>query len=502
MIGQLRRVGWPVFLMIALIVALGVVQYRWLGELGAAARDRMARDLRVATTSATTAVDLALARLATTLETAPGDSGALAEALTRWEADHPELAGLVGAVGSDVRWHRRPGARVLLPAPVPRPSAGSAVRLDSLFLIDSLLPRLTASVARSAEIRVVAAVARRQGAGEPMLASANPIPPGPPDVIAPFLAGSGATRIVFIGSTQSAGPVDPSQAISWSAEGAAAAAPPARDGWELWAWHGAGSLERAAASVRRGNLVLGFGLMALLAGVGGSTLIGLRRNQRLADDRATILAGISHEIRTPLAVARSAADNLKSGIITTDSSVAEYGALIDGQLERLEHTVTNALAFARSADPDHRRDEWVDLAAIARGIAAELPAAARVRVEAPGPVRCRADGRAIEMAVRNLITNALEYSPDVTPVDVTVGREGRDAVLSVADRGPGVAPAERETIFAPFARGTVGLASRQGGLGLGLAIAARIARLHGGTVQLAARAESGSVFTLRLPGAT
>jgi two-component system sensor histidine kinase SenX3 len=106
------------------------------------------------------------------------------------------------------------------------------------------------------------------------------------------------------------------------------------------------------------------------------------------------------------------------------------------------------------------------------------------------------------MAVRNLISNALEYSPDATPVDVTVGREGRDAVLSVADRGPGVAPAEREAIFAPFARGTVGLASRQGGLGLGLAIATRIARLHGGTVQLAARAERGSVFTLRLPGAT
>ncbi|HEV7515211.1 MAG TPA: ATP-binding protein, partial [Thermoanaerobaculia bacterium] len=101
----------------------------------------------------------------------------------------------------------------------------------------------------------------------------------------------------------------------------------------------------------------------------------------------------------------------------------------------------------------------------------------------------------------NLIENALKYSPADTPLDIGVARQGEWLALSVADRGPGVPPAERERIFAPFYR-PAGVSPDTGGAGLGLAIARRLAEAQGGTLAYAERPGGGSVFTLRLPAAS
>lgn len=498
------RPALPVALLAVLVLALAGLQYRWLGQLETAARERLARDLRVATLTATTAVELEVSRLAAALAAVGADSAALAGALQQWEESRPDLAGLVGAVrpgGPDgERWHRRSGSGPLLGAPPDAPSQGVLIRLDSAFVTDSLFPRLVRQIAVTTELSLTAALFRESVSGQPtLMAQTGPLPAEPPDVASSLLGARGETRALFVGADERASPAEGVEWVSWTAaprNGGDGAAPP---GLALQVWHAAGSLERAVAATRRRNLAVAFGVLALMSAVGAATLWGFRRNQRLAEDRATVLAGISHEIRTPLAVIRAAADNLQAGVVGRDFRVAEYGALIDAQAERLAGTVASAVAFARAAEPRARGVERLDLAQVAASARLEA-SSPRVRLEAAAPVWCRGDAAALAMVARNLIANALEYSPESSEVLVEVRKAGRAVTLAVADRGPGVPPADRGRIFEPFVRGAVGVSARAGGLGLGLALAQRVAALHGGTLTWAPRPDGGSVFTMRLPG--
>jgi len=97
----------------------------------------------------------------------------------------------------------------------------------------------------------------------------------------------------------------------------------------------------------------------------------------------------------------------------------------------------------------------------------------------------------------NLMGNAIQYSPRESPIELSVEREGERLVFAVADRGPGIPPADRERIFEPFYRPAGAVAGS--GAGLGLAIARRLAELQGGTIEYAERPGGGSIFALRLP---
>jgi signal transduction histidine kinase len=113
--------------------------------------------------------------------------------------------------------------------------------------------------------------------------------------------------------------------------------------------------------------------------------------------------------------------------------------------------------------------------------------------EAPeAPVQVHGDADAVTDALRNLIENAVIHAPPGTEVTITVDPVGN---VSVSDRGPGVAPANRAHVFERFWRGR---GERHAGAGLGLAIAAEIARAHGGTIELDQTTSGGAVFTLKL----
>ena len=109
------------------------------------------------------------------------------------------------------------------------------------------------------------------------------------------------------------------------------------------------------------------------------------------------------------------------------------------------------------------------------------------------PVRVRGNGDAIARAVRNLVENALAHTPSGTMVELAVAAEGSIRVL---DRGPGVPKAERGHIFKRFWRRD---RRRGGNAGLGLAIVARIAEMHGATVAVEDRKGGGAVFAIRFP---
>ena len=119
-------------------------------------------------------------------------------------------------------------------------------------------------------------------------------------------------------------------------------------------------------------------------------------------------------------------------------------------------------------------------------------------VDCPDEFVVRGDGRKLEMAVRNLVANAIKYG-DGSDVAVTLAREAGRAVLRVADHGPGIAPEHVGRIFERFYRVDKVRSRESGGTGLGLAIVKHIALLHGGTASCASEVGKGSVFTFEVP---
>jgi len=207
----------------------------------------------------------------------------------------------------------------------------------------------------------------------------------------------------------------------------------------------------------------------------------------LERERATVLAGISHDLRTPLSRLRLALE--MSG---AQRDIAEG---MDMDIEEMDRVIGQFLDFARGED--EARVEG-DLDALAGDIAA---AAARrgepVAFRAGGVPRLAFAPLALRRAIGNLANNALRHAGG--EIEVATRVEGNLAVVEVLDRGPGIPEAEIERLKRPFTRldnarsGGVG-----GGSGLGLAIVERIARAHGGRLELAPRAGGGLAARLFL----
>lgn len=200
----------------------------------------------------------------------------------------------------------------------------------------------------------------------------------------------------------------------------------------------------------------------------------------------------AHELRTPLAVLRARIDGAPP--------FPERDALLR-DVERMTRLVGQMLAAARLEARQVTLTDGVDLTAAARETVGRLfPAALAqdrfIALEAPdAPVLVRGDAFALEDALRNLIENALRFTPPGGAADVIVADSAAGATLTVADRGPGVAPDLRDRLFEPFSRG----ADRSGGAGLGLSIVAETAAIHGASVAADDRPGGGAVFTIRFP---
>lgn len=240
------------------------------------------------------------------------------------------------------------------------------------------------------------------------------------------------------------------------------------------------SMRRRAADYRR---------MAALRDDAEDARQGLARS--LAQQKR-FTANAAHELRTPLAVLRARLDGLDS---------PEAGSLT-ADVDRMARLVEQLLSVARLEARMVELDDDVDLCAVARNVAAALfPLALAegksIAVDAPEtPIMVRGSVFALEDALRNLIDNALRHSPTggVVEVTATVGGSG-GAALFVGDRGPGLPAALRDQLFEPFVHGH----GRRGGAGLGLAIVAETAALHGAAATAADRDGGGAEFWLSFP---
>jgi signal transduction histidine kinase len=120
-------------------------------------------------------------------------------------------------------------------------------------------------------------------------------------------------------------------------------------------------------------------------------------------------------------------------------------------------------------------------------------------VRPDGSIESSLDRARIHQVLSNLLDNAIKYTPDATPIEVTVEQSRRRLRVSVRDFGGGICEELQEALFAPFARGGSDQEGRFGGMGLGLYICRSIVELHGGTIGVVSKEGAGSTFSFELP---
>src|SRR5256714_3785181 len=230
----------------------------------------------------------------------------------------------------------------------------------------------------------------------------------------------------------------------------------------------------------------------------------LRRTDAL---RAALLSSVSHDLRTPLSSIKAAASSLLQEDVQWDDEARHSFALaIVREADRLNRLVANLLDMSRIEGgalkpekelymlPELIQDVLGRLRPLLQGrvvnthVAADLP-----------PIEL--DYMQIDQVLTNLIENAVRYTPKDSPIEVSAHCEGAQVVISVADRGPGIPPADLERVFDKFYRVLDGKpnSGHPSGSGLGLAVSKGLVEAHGGRIWAEPLEGGGVVFSVALP---
>ncbi len=240
------------------------------------------------------------------------------------------------------------------------------------------------------------------------------------------------------------------------------------------------------------------------AGGGGAVLVlhdvtDLRRTDQIRRD---FVANVSHELRTPLTAIRGYLEALRDD--PSDTANAErFIDIIWRQTTRMERLVSDLLRLARlDARQEVLERASCDVRQIFQAVVADLTPSIEARrqqaiVDIPDECRVSADPAKLHDVVRNLVENAVNYSPDDAQIRLAAARSGGSCRIEVIDSGPGLPQGDLTRVFERFYR--VDKSRSRPGTGLGLAIVKHLVELHGGTVVAANRPEGGAVFTVTLP---
>jgi signal transduction histidine kinase len=458
--------------LLVLLPTLAVLQYRWVGQVSAAERDRMQRNLRIAAAQFRDEFDLEIGRAFLALQVGPftareGSSDRYSETYDTWvnTAAHPQIVTntyLIDAEDGGLRLRRwdadshsftssawpsilekwRPqleeeltsfnagklpdrrlafrGEDSLLVAPlrslVVNPSASTPQTVTPLF--GFTVVQLDLQFIRQQLLPEIAERHFTHPDGD-MYRVAVVTTDEPREVIyrsdpsAPLdVARADATESFF--GFRGGGPGPPfRQRNGARGPGDGGRRPDFR--WTLLVQHESGSLEAAVAGARRRNVAISFGILLLLTISVVLLAASSRRAQRLARQQIEFVAGISHELRTPIAVIRSAGENLSQGVIGNVDRVKRYGATIETQARRLGEMVERVLQYAgiesgRAVAARAPLDvEEIIEAAVESAIPGIAPGVVIDRQIAAALPPVIGDSAALRSAIQNLIANAIKY---------------------------------------------------------------------------------------------
>jgi signal transduction histidine kinase len=232
----------------------------------------------------------------------------------------------------------------------------------------------------------------------------------------------------------------------------------------------------------------------------------VRREIEIARLRADFVSTVSHEFRSPLSGIRHLGEMLLDGRVTTSEKQRDYFRMIVQESDRLARLVENILVFSRMEEgrKEYRfgpLDPSPWLRTLVADFATEIsPVGVAVEANIPdGLPGILADGEALGSAVRNLLDNAVKYSPGQKTVWLDAEAEDGAVKISVRDMGVGISDDDQRRIFDRFYRADGEISKRVKGAGLGLSLVKHIVTAHGGKVECASRVGQGSTFTIRLP---
>jgi len=264
--------------------------------------------------------------------------------------------------------------------------------------------------------------------------------------------------------------------------------------------------ERRLTQAEQRNLLDAFAAQIASAAERGQLAEAARRAQVEVETeqmRSSLLSSVSHDLRTPLGVITGATSTLLQNDGLLDAAARrDLLETAHEEAERLGRLVRNLLDMTRlSAGRVYPAKEWHPLdevIGVALNRLEETLRGREVKVDLPSdlpPVPI--DAVLIEQVLVNLLENAIKYTPEGAPIDISARAKPNAAEVTISDRGPGVPPTERHRIFEKFYR--LRPDGAEGGAGLGLAICRGIIEAHGGRIWVEGRLGSGASFHFTLP---
>ena len=242
------------------------------------------------------------------------------------------------------------------------------------------------------------------------------------------------------------------------------------------------------------------------AGDDGSVLLVVRDvtdARRLDAVRRDFVANASHELKTPVASIRATAETLRHGAIDDPAAAHRFTDQLERDALRLSRIVSDLLDLSR-LESGSELAERVRLDVVAADEIERLDDRAHhghvtLELRADGVPSVVGSPHDLSLMVRNLIDNALAYTPAGGRIDVTVTTDHDDVVVRVSDTGIGIPQRDLPRVFERFYRVDRARSRETGGTGLGLAIVKHVAENHGGEVTVTSELAAGSTFEVRLP---
>ena len=521
--------------LLVLCGVLGVLQYRWIGEVSLAARDRLRGSLQASLDRLSADFNSEIAEACRALVPAnstPDPHAAETEFAARFEQwkrtarngqlfrafaiAQPQLrrlnlqTGVFETTEWPAQWNAIRERRLGPPGPPPEddgpafelplfgmpprgaPSTDLIFELNLPYVRDVMLPELIARhLGSDYQVEVIP-----RASPPSVVYQSDPAAPQPAAATADASAGLFEVRFDQIFRPDGPG--------GGRGPGGGQRGGPGR--WQMFVRHRSGSLEAVVAQARWRNLAVTAGVLLLMVASVAALVRFTRRAQKLAELQMDFVAGVSHELRTPLAVIHTAAYNLRGAVAQNPSQVERYGVLIQRESGRLKELVEQVMQFAGAkAGWVIQEPEPLPVEAVIEAAIAESQCAVEKKID-PGLPPVLSDPVTLQHALQNLIGNAAKYGTDGGNWIGVFASQTRDkdravVEIRVADRGPGIPLDEQQHIFEPFFRGRRAVENQIHGAGLGLNLAKKIVEAHGGAIHVKSEPMKGTEFIVRLPAA-